>query len=591
MAMVRACAVVLVLAVSLLTIGPGARGASAPVSNPGTLVLLSYGDPQTLDPAYAYDTTSDGILWPGIYETLVTYDGSVLSRYVPRLATTVPTAANGLISKDGMTYTFPIRQGVKFHDGSVMTPDDVRYSMLRFMLQDPDGGPAWLLLTPLLGVDSTRQHGTVSVTYADAAKAVTVDGQNVVFHLKHPYAAFLSIIAAWSFVLPKHWAAAHGDWDGTEAAWARYNNPKLQDRYEFDHTNGTGPFELSQWDRQGKEVVLTRNDAYWRAPAHLSRIVIRTVSEFAARKLQLQRGDADVIQVDRPDQSQVTGMDGVTVQDGFPTLVVQVLHFNQKIDVSANPDVGSGKLDGAGIPPDFFADVHVRRGFAYAFDYATFIRDAYRGKAIQPNGPIIQGLLGYDAAAPKYTFDRQKAVAEFKEAWGGKLWDVGFHFTETYNTGNAVRQIGAQIVKDVVESLNPKFRVDIRNLQWSSFLELTQQHRGTLYALGWAADYPDPDDFAQPFMATNGNYPKRNSFSDPKADQLIQQGAVAQDPAKRVEIYRQLTKMVYDEVPGVYEAQATQFVVMRSWLHGWYYNAILPPLANVGFDFYTMSKQ
>ena len=100
--------------------------------------------------------------------------------------------------------------------------------------------------------------------------AVTVEGQNVVFHLKHPYAAFLSILAAWSFVLPRRWAAAHGDWDGSAATWARFNNPKLQDRYEFDHTNGTGPFELSQWDRQGKQVILTRNDAYWRAPARLA---------------------------------------------------------------------------------------------------------------------------------------------------------------------------------------------------------------------------------------------------------------------------------------------------------------------------------
>jgi len=91
-------------------------------------------------------------------------------------------------------------------------------------------------------------------------------------------------------------------------------------------------------------------------------------------------------------------------------------------------------------------------------------------------------------------------------------------------------------------------------------------------------------------MASNGNYPKRNGFSDPQADQLVQQGAVTQDPAKRAAIYRQLTKLVYDDVPGIYAAQATQFVVMRTWVRGWYYNAILPSLANVGFDFYTMSK-
>ena len=589
----RGLVVAVAMLVAVLMYGTGARGAaSESVRNPDSLVLLTYGDPESLDPAYAYDTTSDGVIWPGIYETLITYDGSVLSRYVPRLATAVPSVANGLISKDGLTYTFPIRQGVHFHDGTVMTPADVRYSMLRFMLQDRDGGPSWLLLMPLLGTDSTRDSkGNVVVKYADAAKAVTVEGQNVVFHLNHPYAAFLSILSAWSFVLPEKWAAAHGDWDGSAASWTKYNNPKLQDRYEFDHTNGTGPFMLQTWDRQTKELILVRNDHYWRAPAKLARVVIRTVSEFPARQLELQRGDADVIAVDRPDQTKVTGIAGVTVQDGYPTLVIQVMHFNQKIDSTANPDVGSGKLDGNGIPPDFFSDVHVRRGFAYAFDYNTFIRDAFRSKALQPNGPIIQGLLGYDASLPKFTFDKQKAIAEFKEAWGGKLWDTGFHFTETYNTGNAARQIGAQIIKDVVESLNPKFKVDIRNIQFSSFLQVTVEHKGTLYALGWAADYPDPDDFAQPFLASNGDYPKRNGFSDPRADQLVKQGAETADPAKRAQIYRELTKIAYDDVPGIYEAQATQFVVMRSWVHGWYYNAILPPLANVGFDFYTITKQ
>jgi peptide/nickel transport system substrate-binding protein len=570
----------------------GTFGAAEPVKNPDTLVVLTYVDPVSLDPGYAYDTSSDGIIWPGIYETLITYDGSVLSRYVPRLATDVPSLANGLISEDGLTYTFPIRQGVHFHDGTVMTPADVRYSMLRFMLQDRDGGPSWLLLAPLLGTDSTRDSkGAVAVKYDDAAKAVTVEGQNVVFHLKRPDAAFLSILAAWSFVLPQQWAAAHGDWDGTAATWAKYNNPKIQDRYEFDHTNGTGPFSLQTWDRQSKELILVRNDRYWRAPATLARVVIRTVTEFATRRLALQQGDADVIAVDRPDQTQVAGMEGVTVQDGFPTLLLQAFQFNQKIDATANPDVGSGKLDGNGIPPDFFSDVHVRRAFASAFDYGTFIRDAYRGKALQPNGPIIQGLLGYDAALPTYSFDRQKAVAEFHAAWGGKLWDTGFTFTEMFNTGNTSRQVAAQIVKDVVESLNPKFHVGVRSVQWSTFLQVAGQHKGTMYAIAWSADYPDPDDFAQPFLASDGSYPKRNGFADPRLDQLVQEGITTADPVRRADVYRRLTRMTYEDAPAIFEAQPTAFVVMRSWVHGWYYNAVLPPLANVGFDFYSMRKE
>jgi len=579
-------ALILVGVLIVLTLGTGTRVTGQSVKNPDTFVTLRYGDPESLDPAYQYDTASYEVVYPNVYETLIGYNGSVLSTYVPRLATEVPSLANGLISKDGLTYTFPIRPGVKFHDGTTMTPEDVRYSTLRFMLQDRDGGPSWLLLSPLVGKESTRDGDKIAVTYAQAAKTVTVQGNNVVFHLDHPYGAFLSIVAAWSFVMPKAWAAAHGDWDGSAGTWQKFNNPKLQDRYAFDHMNGTGPFKLVTWDRQAKEVDLARHDAYWRAPARLSRVVIRDVAEFTNRRLQLQQGDADLIEVDRADQSKVMGMADVTIRDDLPRLLIQVLHFNFKIDPTANPDIGSGKLDGSGIPPDFFSDVHVRKAFAYAFDYGTFIRDAYRGKAIQPSGPIIQGLLGYDPSLPKYTFDKNKAAAEFKEAWGGRVWSTGFKFTLTFNTGNTARQIGAQVIKDAVESLNPKFKVDIRNLQWSSFLQLTNAHKGTLYALGWAVDYPDPDDFAQPFLSSKGDYPQRNSYSNPEADRLIKEAAVSSDPAKRKQLYKQLTQIAYNDVPSIWAAQPTAFKVLRSWVRGWYWNTVYG-----GEDYYPLNKQ
>lgn len=586
----RSFALALAVMLGVFAPGTGARGAGAAVKNPDTFVTLRFADPESLDPAYAYDTASQEIIYPDVYETLIEYDGSVLSRYQPILATKVPSLANGLISQDGLTYTFPIRKGVHFHDGSIMTPEDVRYSMLRFMLQDREGGPSWLLLTPLLSMDSTREKDKIAVNFEDAARAVTVQGDNVVFHLKHPYGAFLSIIAAWSFVMPKAWAVAHGDWDGSAETWQKFNNPKLQDRFAFDQMDGTGPFKLQQWDRQAKQIILVRFDQYWRSPARVARVVIRDVTEFTTRRLQLQQGDADMIDVGRSDQSKVEGMAGVTIRDGFPLLSIQVLHFNYKIDPTANPDIGSGKLDGNGIPPDFFSDIHVRRGFAYAFDYETFIRDGYRGKAEQPNGPIIKGLLGYDPSAPRYAHDPAKAIAEFKEAWGGKLWETGFKFTATYNTGNAVRQVGAQILKDSIQSLNPKFQIDIRTLQWSSFLEATQAHKGTVYALGWGADYPDPDDFAQPFLGSAGNYPQRNSFRDPQADALIRQAAETTNPDKRAAMYRQLTRIAYDDVPGIYAAQPVGFFVMRSWVHGWYYNAVLGGGTNC-IDYYPITKE
>ncbi len=161
-----------------------ARGAGEPVKNPDTFVELQFGDVTSLDPDLAYDIYSAEPIWPNVYETLIIYSGSSLDKFSPMLATEVPSLQNGLISKDGMTYTFPLRQGVRFHDGSVMTPDDVVYSFRRFLLQDQAGGPAWLLLSPLLGVDSTRdKQGKIQVTFDQVQRAVYAQGNSVVFHL------------------------------------------------------------------------------------------------------------------------------------------------------------------------------------------------------------------------------------------------------------------------------------------------------------------------------------------------------------------------------------------------------------------------
>jgi peptide/nickel transport system substrate-binding protein len=578
-----AAAVLLIGALSVVTV----RGAGEPVKNPGTFVELQFGDVSSLDPHLAYDIYSVEPIWPNVYETLITYSGSSLDKFQPMLATEVPSLTNHLISPDGLTYTFPIRKGVHFHDGSVMTSDDVVYSIRRFLLQDQAGGPAWLLLSPLLGVDSTRDDkGKIQVTFADVARAVSAKGDDVVIHLKKPFAPFLTIIAAWGGVMPRAWAAAHGDWDGSQGAWQKYNNPKTEDRYAFDHMDGTGPFKLDHWDRQAKEVLLVRNDGYWRTPAALQRVVIQSVAEFTARRLQLQQGDADLVVASLNQENQLRGLPGTVIQDNLPQIAVQTLQFNVKINTEANPDAGSGRLDGAGIPPDFFADIHVRRGFADAFDYAANLNGAYAGKGVLPHGPIVQGLLGFDPTVPVYTTSREKAVAEFKEAMGGKVWDTGFKFTIPYTAGNTARQVGAQIVKDTAEAINPKFQIAFRPVPSSTLNDLLFSHKGTMYFLGWFADYPDPHDFAQPFLSANGYFPVRGGYRNPEADRLVDQAVGTADPEKRKALYKQLSMIAYNDVPYLFLVQPVTYYAMRSWVHGWYYNPIYP-----GQYFYTISKR
>ena len=121
------------------------------VKNPDALVVVRISSPDSLDPAWADDIYSREPIAYMVYEPLIFFDGGSTSRYVPMLATNVPSVQDGTISKDLRTYTFHLRKGVKFHDGSVMTPQDVKYSIMRMALTDRDSGGSWIVLTPLIG--------------------------------------------------------------------------------------------------------------------------------------------------------------------------------------------------------------------------------------------------------------------------------------------------------------------------------------------------------------------------------------------------------------------------------------------------------
>ena len=125
-----------------------------------------------------------------------------------------------------------------------------------------------------------------------------------------------------------------------------------------------------------------------------------------------------------------------------------------------NPYLGSGKLDGNGVPPDFFSDVHIRRAFSYAFDWDTYASDMYNTEAVQSLELPLLGMPGYDPNAPHFTFDLAKSEEEFKladldhdgiaagdETDETDVWKIGFRIQMLYNQGNTVRQTVAEIMQ------------------------------------------------------------------------------------------------------------------------------------------------
>lgn len=561
--------------------------AAAPVKNPDTFTLAEIQDVGSLDPAFPYDGSSQALIL-NVYETLIAFRGSSLSEFEPRIAQRVPSLANGLISHDGRTYRFPIRKGVRFHDGTEVSPEDVRYSLLRFMLTDRAGGPSALLLEPIAGVPGTRSSsGTVTLDFTALEKAVRVDGRDVVVTLPRPFGPFLSIMARWSYVVPKAWAVANGEWDGTAATWTAYNDPPKEKSYLYEHMNGAGPFKLARWDRTARLVLLERHDGYWRGPAKLRRVLVKSVPELNTRRLMLQAGDADLIETPRPYVSQLHGLDGVKVVDGLRRLMTDpALFFTTRINPVANPDIGSGRLDGEGIPPDFFSDADVRKGFSFAFDYEAILRDTFKGTAKRALGPIPPGVPGHDPAQPRYSYDLQKAEAHLRRAWGGQVWEKGFKFTLTYNTGGETREAAAQILKKGVERLNPKFRVDLRGVDWANFVDKGQRRLMPLFARGWIADYPDAHNFIYAFYHSQGRYPSAQGFRDEALDALIEKAAGEVSMEKRAALYKKILARGHDLAPAVFTVHPTGVYGMRSWVKDFVDNPV-----NLGIYYYPIRKE
>ncbi|MBI4061167.1 MAG: ABC transporter substrate-binding protein [Elusimicrobia bacterium] len=575
-----------------LALGTAAAPAMAAVKNPDSYTYLTISDSDSLDPAYSYDTASHMIIL-NLYEPLFQFEKSSTEKLLPLIAEKVPSRENGLLSADGLTYTIPIRKGVKFHDGSPLTVEDVRYSLLRFMLVDRAAGPSSLLLEPLLGYPSTRgEDGKILPTvWADANRAVGARDGNLILRLPRPYAPLLTILASWAPALSKSWAVKNGDWDGAESSWRKHNDPSKQASPFFERAMGSGPFKLERWDRKTKEFILTRNDQYWRTPARIKNVVIKGVNEFGTRKLMLQAGDADAIYADRPLLAQLQGIPGVKIIDDLPTLEMNpVVFFTYKINAAGNSFLGSGKLDGAGIPEDFFSDKDVRKAFAYSFDYKSFISDVMRGKGTQATGAIPKSLPGHNPNGKKYRLDKKKAEEHFRKAYGGELWDRGFKFTMAFNSGNLPRQTVCQILKRNIESLNPKFQIDVRAVEWPTFLDAYKASKLPIFVMGWNADYPDPHNFAFPLLHSRGDYPATQKFKNPEFDRLVEAGNAETDAAKRKAIYAKLQDLAFEEAPQLYILDQVRYRTQRDWVKGWYHNPIFPDSPYGGY-FYSLSKE
>lgn len=640
------------------TTGPETETAAPKSKDPTTFVYATIGDIDTLDPALAYDSASGEII-QNVYESLIFYKGEATNEYVPALATEIPTIENGGLSEDGLTWTWHIREGVKFHNGTDMTASDVAYSLQRGMLQGGTISPQWMYYEAFFGIgvddvsllvdpEGALYDDRAALSAADPAtlvaacekvKAAVVADEaagTVTFNLAVPWAPMLATLTqTWGSVMSQAWVTENGGWDGSCDTWQNF--------YAMDAANdpftsiamGTGPFVLDH-RTPGQEIVMTANESYWRTePAYeggpsgvpaIKTAIVKIIPEWGTRFSMLQTGDADIVDVPVENRSQadalvgercewdaannvysdcqvVDGTQPLRLRIGRPTTSNQdVIIYNFAIsssEDSVNPYIGSGALDGNGIPVDFFADVHVRKAFSYAFDWDTFINDVYNGEAVQSLQLTMPGMPGFEEDPMHYTFDLAKAEEEFKLADldhdgipagtdpEGDIWTTGFRLQMLYNQGNTTRQIVAEIMAGSVASINELFTVEILGLPWPTYLAAQRAKRIPIMTAGWIEDIHDPHNWYQPY--TTGSYGGRQNMPQDIRDQfkaLLDEGIGLTDADARSQVYYEFNQLYYDLCPGVPIVLATSHGFEQRWVTGRVMNPLFP-----GMYFYPMSKQ
>ena len=579
--------------------------AGAQIKDPNTYVLLTIGEPDSMDPGYAYDSHSGETL-TFVYNNLIAYDGENIFKFIPILANAVPSKENGLITNGGKTYIFPIRKGVFFHNGNGLSPDDVEYTFERNILYDSVGGPYWMIigalfdcqtlnemvaskiglpLTDLVNEDGSLKNQEyadrlIKFYHEDIDPAIEVKDDKVIFHLAKPFAPFLSLLskyAYWSSIMDKQTCIEWGCWDGKADGWWKYYNQKKESSPLFDKTNGTGPFILTEWDRTQQKVVLKKNQQYWGEKAKLEQVIIWGVDEWNTRRAMFEAGDADQVyvptqyiqQLENLKESQVYQEERITITN---------LQFNWTIN-KTSPFLGSAQLDGNGIPPDFFSDENCRRAFCYAFDYEAMINDVLQGYGKRIASVLPSDLLGYNDQLPRYEYDLIKAKEEFQKAWDGKVWDKGFQVTLAYDTGNEVFQTACEILKENIESLNPQFKIGIQGIQWPSFLDSFKLGQLPAIVISWIADYPDPHNLIFSHYHSNGAIGGAQGegfaeFAKNNLNQQIDAALSETNPEVRKKLYENIQIDAYEHALGIPLFQPVEIHLMKNWVKDWVFNPI-----------------
>ncbi|MEM7249626.1 MAG: peptide ABC transporter substrate-binding protein [Acidobacteriota bacterium] len=427
---------------------------------------------------------------------------------IPELITEIPTLANGGISADGLTYTYKLRPGVLWHDGQPFTSADVTFT-------------AEVVL-------NTNHEIETRLPYDRIDRMETPDEHTVVFHLKEPYAPFVTELLVTSHLLPRHLLEEHV---GLGFGNLPFHRAPV----------GLGPFKFKEWN-SGSSITVVRNDDYWRGKPGLDEITFRFIPDSNTLFLELQAGGIDLLDnADTDKNDQLEAMNGIAV---YRTPALQWEH----LDIN-NEDA-------------ILEDVRVRQAVQLAIDREEIAREVYRGIWSPAHGDVHPDLPWYNPEVEKHVrFDPEAAKALLDEAG----WTPGrdgirekdgqrLKISISTTSGRNLRILTEEVLQHHMRRVG--IELEIQNHQSTVFFA-PYESNGVLkrgkYQLGMYAWITSPDPNRHSLYHSSQVPPPsgQNSprYRSARMDELLDAGLREVDPAKRKAIYDEVQVLLATELP------------------------------------------
>ena len=494
---------------AMATTAPATGGATtAPAAATGgkgkTLKMARNAEPFSPFVPWQIDDNPALFISVNIYDTLMrtTKDGLSVE---PGLATKWESSA------DGLTWTFTLRDGLKFSDGTPVKGTDV---------------------TTSIKLCATSKKSVWSDNYKAISDVTATDDKTIKITLKQPHAPILSELAMFcAAVLPADFAM-QSEVDG----------------FDPTKTKGTGAYSLNGW-KKGDPLILQKNPNYWKQPHNgPDTVQIEYVADDNARILKLQGGESDVIDFVPLSQLVSLGMQPNITTKAFTIQQFSVLEMN--------------------IEKEFVKDQKIRQAMNYALDKDAIIKSVYFGQAQVMNSPIPPGTY-YDKTLPGYPFNLDKAKQLMAESTAPK----GFTLEYTIGSGNNTAQQIATIAKDQWSKIG--ITVNIGQIESSVLRQSYKDAKLTIWPGGWTNDMNDPTEIVNYEMRGGASpFAIWTHYNNPDLNDKITKADLEQDTTKRAAAYAEIQKIYLDAAPIVLIAYPPATAGWQKYVEGFFIDGL-----------------